>query len=183
MVSVLSGFCCAQSFAHSCALWSVHVSSSVFISRRGKSCRVEGLSRRSREASAAGAAQRFVNVRARQLAQKVRGREREEKRESESDRVVHKGKTVAASAVRTVAFHLDSVLGFWVWVSVLVSVSSSVSVSYLCLAGRHRQAGRIVISLVSAFFIDVSFCLHFFLALFFALVFFFWVSRAGEPNA
>lgn len=88
--------------------------------------------------------------------------------------MVHKGKTVAASAVRTVAFHLDSVLGFflvWVWVSVLVSVSSSVSYLYLCLAGRdgHRQAGRVVISLVSAFFIDVSFCLHFFHALFFSL--------------
>lgn len=27
--------------------------------------------------------------------------------------MVHKGKTVAASAVRTVAFHLDSVLGFF----------------------------------------------------------------------
>lgn len=114
MVSVLSGFCCAQSFAHSCALWSVHVSvhvsvsGSVFIFRLGKSCRVEGLSRRSREASAAGAAQRFVNVRARQLAQKVRGRERYKR----GGEVVHKGKTVAASAVRTVAFHLDSVLGF-----------------------------------------------------------------------
>lgn len=90
--------------------------------------------------------------------------------------MVHKGKTVAASAVRTVAFHLDSVLGFFfflVWVSVLVSVSSSVSYLYLCLAGRdgHRQAGRVVISLVSAFFIDVSFAFIFFTLFFFAWYF------------
>lgn len=130
------------------------VSNDVSISSRVE---FEGLSRRSREA-AAGAAQRFVNVRA---TQKVRERERSSEREQGgASYTKEKLRLRFALWLRFGGFPSRFSFAFWVSFQFWFRFRF-----FFCICICVWQAGRVVISVVSAFLLPAFFLA--FLACFF----------------